>query len=93
MQINIQSSFHITGDLDELITAQLMKLNKYYNRIVYADVFLNKDQDAVDHSEIKVQLGIPGPDIIVKTKSNSFEKSLGDAIKTLKRNLKKRTKR
>lgn len=93
MQINIQSSFRISGDLDILINEQLKKLNKYYNKIVYADVFLKKEPDAVDHSEIKVHLGIPGPDIIVTTKSGSFEKSLNTAVKTLRRNLIKRIKR
>jgi len=93
MQINIQSSFHISGNLDELIHEQIMKLSKYYNRIVSATVFLRKENDAKDNSEIKVHLSIPGPDIVVKSRSNSFEKSLKEAVKTLKRNLKKRTKK
>lgn len=88
MQIQIQSSFQIKGDLDRLIELQLNKLARFYNRIVYATVYLQKDPKALNDSIVKIQLGIPGPDLVVHEATDSFEKSLRLVINRLKRQIK-----
>lgn len=88
MQVNIQSSFRVKGNLNEAIEEQLQKLTKYNNRIVHADVYLRKeDSEPEENSEIKVKLSVPGPDIVVSDKSDSFEKSLKTVYQGLKRQL------
>lgn len=59
-------------------------------RIVYASVFMeNKEGKSTEQKSVKVQLGVPGPDIVASSKGDDFLKLLADVQNKLVRQLKK----
>ncbi len=92
MKINIQTvHFSMNSNLQKYIDKRLSKLSLYYNRIVSVDLYLNLDnQSSQINKSVELRVNIPGDDIIVGKKSESFEKSLDMATSTAERVLKRR---
>ena len=69
----------------------LSKLSLYYNRIVSVDLNLNLDNHTSQINKfVELRVNIPGEDVVVGKKSESFEKSLDMAASTAERMLKRR---
>jgi putative sigma-54 modulation protein len=80
----------IAGRLD-FIEKRLAKLEQYYDRIIFADVFLKVHN--ISHKQnksVEILLSIPGDDLIVKKEARSFEKGTDECVQSLERQLKKR---
>ena len=92
MKINIQTvHFSINSNLQKYIEKRLSKLNLYYNRIVSIDLYLNLDNhNDQTNKSVELRVNIPGDDVVVGKKSESFEKSLDMAASSAERMLKRR---
>ncbi len=81
----------MNSNLQKYIDKRLSKLSLYYNRIVSVDLYLNLDnQSSQINKSVELRVNIPGDDIVVGKKSESFEKSLDMATSTAERVLKRR---
>ena len=81
----------MNSNLQKYIDKRLSKLSLYYNRIVSVDLYLNLDnQSSQANKSVELRVNIPGDDVVVGKKSESFEKSLDMAVTTAERMLKRR---
>lgn len=92
MKVNIQTpNFAAKDELLAFVENRLSKLEQFYDRIVFADVFLKVQKTSEKENKIvEVLLSIPGDDIMVKKEAKSFEEAMDDVVKALERQLKKR---
>ncbi len=91
MKVLIQSvNFNMDKDLKVFIEDKLKGLEKYYDRIIGADVFLKVQQTSdKENKSTEIKLKVPGDDIIVKKTSKTFEEGVLLNVDALKRSLKK----
>ncbi|MDC8000135.1 ribosome-associated translation inhibitor RaiA [Aequorivita todarodis] len=91
MKVNIQTpNFAAKDELLAFVENRLSKLEQFYDRIVFADVFLKVQKTSEKENKIvEVLLSIPGDDIMVKKEAKSFEEAIDDVVKALERQLKK----
>ena len=81
----------MNSNLQKYIDKRLSKLNLYYSRIVNVDLYLKLDnQNDQINKLVDLRIQIPGEDVVVGKKSESFEKSLDMAASTAERMLKRR---
>ncbi len=81
----------MNSNLQKYIEKRLSKLNLYYNRIVSIDLYLNLDNhNDQTNKSVELRVNIPGDDVVVGKKSESFEKSLDMAASSAERMLKRR---
>ena len=81
----------MNSNLQNYVDKRLSKLSLYYNRIVSVDLYLNLDnQSSQTNKSVELRINIPGDDVVVGKKSESFEKSLDMATSTAERMLKRR---
>ena len=92
VKINIQTfHFSINSNLKKYINKRLSKLSLYYNRIVSVDLYLKFDNNSSHTNRfVELRVNVPGEDVVVGKKSESFEKSLYMATSTSIRMLKRR---
>jgi len=92
MRVNVQApNFAAKDDLLVFVEKKLTKLEHFYNKIVFADVFLKVQKTSEKENKIvEVLLSIPGDDLMVKKEAKSFEEATDEVVKTLERQLKKR---
>ena len=91
MKIFVQSvNFNIDKDLKVYIEEKLNTLNKFYDRVIDAEVFLKVQQTSdKENKTVEVKLKVPGDSIIVKKVSKTFEEGVSLSIEALKRSLRK----
>ena len=81
----------MNSNLQKYIEKRLSKLSLYYNRIVSVDLYLNLDNhNDQTNKSVELRVNIPGDDVVVGKKSESFEKSLDMAASSAERMLKRR---
>jgi putative sigma-54 modulation protein len=92
MKINVQTpNFVVDQKLINFMEKRLSKLEQFYDRIIYADVFLKVQNTSEKQNKIsQVFLSIPGDDLIVKKDARTFEAGIDECIQSLERQLKKR---
>ncbi|HSM62412.1 MAG TPA: ribosome-associated translation inhibitor RaiA, partial [Gillisia sp.] len=92
MKVNVQSvNFNADPKLIDFIQARLDKLEHFYDKIIYADVFLKVQKTSEKENKItEILLSIPGGDVIVKKRCKKFEECVDDSVSTLQRQLQKR---
>lgn len=68
MKVNVQSvNFNADPKLIDFIQARLDKLEHFYDKIIFADVFLKVQKTSEKENKIsEILLSIPGGDVIVK---------------------------
>ncbi len=91
MNVKIQSiKFDADKKLVDFINAKMAKLQKFYDAIIGAEVFL-KVENAQDeeNKNVGVKLLIPGNDLFVERKAKTFEEGLDDCAEVLKRQVTK----
>lgn len=92
MKINVQTP-HFSADqkLIDFIDKKLSKLEMFYDRIVYADVYLKvqKTKDK-ENKIVEMLLSVPGEDVVAKKEAKTFEEAIDESIKALERQLKKK---
>ena len=92
MKVNVQTpNFAADSKLIEFIEMRLEKLEMFYDKIIFADVFLKVQKTSEKQNKIvEILLSIPGGDLIVKKDAKTFEEGTDDCIQSLERQLKKR---
>ena len=91
MKVTIQSvNFNMDKSLKIFIEDKLEILDKFYDRIIGAEVFL-KVQSTSDknNKEIEIIVKVPGNDVVVAKKTKTFEDGVKQSVEALKRSLKK----
>ncbi len=92
MKVNVQSvNFNADPKLIDFIQARLDKLEHFYDKIIFADVFLKVQKTSEKENKIsEILLSIPGWDVIVKKRCKKFEECVDESISSLQRQLQKR---
>ncbi len=90
MQIQTESNTKITRKQKHLISQKLQKLERFYDRIGQASVFIRKEKE--EHPDtylVEVKLDVPGQNLFAKQSSDSLEKSLAEVTEKLRRQIKR----
>jgi len=92
MKVNVHAvNFNIDGKLVDFIQEKLDKLEKYYDKIVAADVFLKVENISEKENKIaEVKLHVPGDDFMVTKQCKSFEEAVDQSVEALERLVLKR---
>ena len=92
MKVNTQSvNFNVDVKLINFIQKRLDKLDKFYDKVIMADVYLKLDNNGTKENKIfEARLSVPGDKFVVKKQSKTFEEATDLAIACLERQLKKR---
>ena len=92
MKVNVQTpNFAADIKLIDFIEKRLEKLEQFYDRIVFADVFLKVQKISEKQNKtVEILLSIPGGDLIVKKDARTFESATDECVQSLERQLKKR---
>ncbi len=89
MKINIQSlSFHANEKLLDFAEDKISKLAQYNASVIEAQVTIKAIKSASKNSKIcEIKLAIPGNDLFVSKKSDSFEDAILRSSEALKQQL------
>lgn len=92
MKVNVQNpNFIVDEKLVEFINKRLSKLEVFYDRIIYADVFLKVQKTSNKENKMtEILLSIPGDDVIAKKEAKTFEEGIDECVNALEKQLKKR---
>ncbi len=92
MKVNVQSvNFNADQKLIDFIQRKLDKLENYYDKIIYADVYLKVQNTSDKANKItEILLSIPGGDVMVKKTCKKFEECVDECVATMQRQLIKR---
>jgi putative sigma-54 modulation protein len=92
MKVNVQTpNFAADDKLIMFIEKKLSKLEQFYDRIIFADVFLKVQKTSEkENKTVEILLSIPGDDLIVKKEARTFEEGTDECVQSLERQLKKR---
>lgn len=83
MEIRVQSiKFDADQKLLEFIDKKLGKLSKFFDNIIRAEVALSVEPD--HQKTVQVRVAIPGDDLIVERKSDTFENAVTESADLLK---------
>ena len=92
MKVNIETpNFVAKEELLEFVEKKLSKLELFYDKIIFADVYLKVLQSSEkENKSVVILLSVPGEDITVKKEAKTFEEAIDENVKTLERQLKKK---
>ncbi len=92
MEVNTQSvNFNVEQELLNFIQKRMDKLDHFYDRVIYSDVFLKVQNTSAKENKIaEIRVHVPGDEFLVKKKCKTFEEALDSAAGSLERKLKKR---
>ncbi len=92
MKVNVHAvNFTVDGKLVDFIQERMNKLEKYYDKVVDADVFLKVEKTSDKENKIaEIKVNVPGDDFIVKKQCKTFEEAVETASESLERLLVKR---
>ncbi len=92
MKVTVQTpNFIADAKLINFIEKKLNKLEQFYDRIIFADVFLKVQKTSEkENKSVEILLSVPGGDMIVKKEARTFEAGTDECVQSLERQLKKR---
>ena len=92
MKVNIQAvNFNIDKKLVNFIEEQVAKLEKYYDKLISADVFLKVEQTSEKENKlVELNIHVPGDSFIVKKTCKTFEEAVDLSCESQERLIKKR---
>lgn len=92
MKVNVHAvNFTVDGKLVDFIQERMNKLEKYYDKVVDADVFLKVEKTSDKENKIaEIKVNVPGDDFMVKKQCKTFEEAVENASEALERLLVKR---
>lgn len=92
MKVNVETpNFVADIKLINFIEKKLAKLELFFDKIIYADVFLKVQKTSEKENKIvEILLSIPGDDLMIKKEARTFEEATDDCVRSLERQLKKR---
>jgi putative sigma-54 modulation protein len=92
MKVNVHAvNFAVDKKLVDFIQERMIKLEKYYDKIVSFDVFLKVEKTSEKENKIvEVKIHVPGDDFMVKKQCKTFEEAIEVSAESLERLLIKR---
>ena len=92
MKVSVHAvNFTVDRKLVDFIQERLSKLEKYYDKVVSADVFLKVEKTSDKENKIfEARVSVPGDSLVVKKQCKTFEEGVDMAVASLERQLKKR---
>ena len=92
MKVNVQAvNFNVDAKLVGFIQDRMDKLEKYYDKVVSADVFLKVEKTSDKENKIvEAKIHVPGDDFMVKKQCKTFEEAVELSSESLERLLVKR---
>ena len=92
MKVSVHAvNFTVDKRLVDFIQERLDKLEKYYDKVVSADVFLKVEKTSEKENKIvEVKINAPGDEFLVKKQCKTFEEALELSAESLQRMLVKR---
>lgn len=92
MKVNVNAvNFTVDGKLVDFIQERMNKLEKYYDKVVDADVYLKVENTSDKENKIvEIKVNVPGDDFMVKKQCKTFEEAVEMASESLERLLVKR---
>ncbi|HLF52755.1 ribosome hibernation-promoting factor, HPF/YfiA family [Flavobacterium sp.] len=92
MKVNVHAvNFTVDGKLLDFVQERMDKLEKYYDKVVSADVFLKVEKTSEKENKIaEVKINVPGDDFMVKKQCKTFEEAVEQSSESLERLLQKR---
>ena len=92
MKVSVNAvNFSVERKLVVFIQERLTKLEKYYDKVVSADVFLKVEKTSEKENKVvEVKIHVPGDDFMVKKQYRTFEEALEVSAESLERLLVKR---
>jgi len=92
MKVNVHAvNFTVDGKLVDFVQERMDKLEKYYDKVVSADIFLKVEKTSDKENKIvEIKIHVPGDDFMVKKQCKTFEEAVEQSSESLERLLVKR---
>ena len=92
MKVNVHAvNFNVDRKLVGYVQTRLDKLEKFYDKVVYSDVFFKLDNTGEKANKIaEIKINVPGNEFIVKKQCKTFEEAVELAADSMERLLMKR---
>lgn len=92
MKVNVETpNFAADIKLIDFIERKLSKLELFYDKIIFADVFLKvKKTSEKENKIVEILLSVPGENLIIKKEAKTFEEATDECAQSLERQLKKK---
>jgi len=92
MKVNVHAvNFNVDGKLVGFIQERMDRLEKYYDKVVSADVFLKVEKTSEKENKVvEIKMLVPGDEFMVKKQCKTFEEAVEQSAETLERLLTKR---
>ena len=92
MKVNVHAvNFTVDGKLVDFIQERMNKLEKYYDKVVDADIYLKVEKTSDKENKIvEIKVNVPGDDFMLKNQCKTFEEAVENASESLERLLVKR---
>lgn len=89
MKVNLNAvGFSVDKKLVEFIQVKLDKVERFYDRIIDADVYLKVENTSDKENKIvEIRVNVPGNDIAVTKQAKSFEEAVDNCCDALERSL------
>ncbi|MGE4347868.1 MAG: HPF/RaiA family ribosome-associated protein, partial [Flavobacteriaceae bacterium] len=85
MKVNLNAvGFSVDKKLIDFIQVKLDKLEKFYDKVVDADVYLKLEKTSEKENKIvEIRVNIPGNDLAVSKQAKSFEEAVDNSCDAL----------
>ena len=92
MKVDVHAvNFTVDRKLVDFIQERMDKLEKYYDRVVSADVFLKVERTSdKENKAVEIKINVPGDEFLVKKQCKTFEEAIELSAESLERLLVKR---
>jgi putative sigma-54 modulation protein len=92
MKVDVHAvNFTVDRKLVDFIQERMDKLEKYYDRVVSADIFLKVERTSdKENKAVEIKVNVPGDDFLVKKQCKTFEEAIELSAESLERVLVKR---
>jgi putative sigma-54 modulation protein len=92
MKVDVHAvNFNIDKKLVDFVQERMVKLEKYYDKVVSSDVYLKVENTSDKENKIvEMKIIVPGDDFLVKKQCKSFEEAVELAAESIERLLVKR---
>lgn len=92
MKVNVHAvNFNVDKKLVGYVQSRLERLEKYYDRVIFSDVFFKLDNTSDKENKIaEIKVNVPGDEFMVKKQCKTFEEAVELAADSMERLLMKR---
>jgi putative sigma-54 modulation protein len=95
MKVNVHAvNFNVDKKLVSFVEERMLKLEKYYDKVVTSDVFLKVEKTSDKENKfVETKIIVPGDEFVVKKQCKTFEEGVELASVSMERLLTKRKER